>query len=79
MKIPEGLRHVMTADPEILGGEPCFNGTRVPLDTVIDNLAAGETVERILDSFPSLTRMHIDAVLHWQWNLAREAAGLSPI
>ena len=31
----------MNIDPEILGGEPCFNGTRVPLETVIDNIDAG--------------------------------------
>ena len=39
--IPKGLEHVMNIDPEILGGEPCFNGTRVPLETVIDNIDAG--------------------------------------
>ncbi|HEY3779634.1 MAG TPA: DUF433 domain-containing protein [Fimbriimonadaceae bacterium] len=40
-QIPSGLEHVMNIDPNILGGEPCFNGTRVPLETIVDNLAAG--------------------------------------
>ncbi len=53
----------MNIDPEILGGEPCFNGTRVPLETVVDNLAAGITIERILRNYPSITQQHIDAVL----------------
>ena len=36
--IPLGLEHIMNNDPEILVGEPYFNGTRVPLETVVDNL-----------------------------------------
>lgn len=66
----------MNIDPEILGGEPCFNGTRVPLETVIDNLAAGITIERILRNYPSLTQEHIDAVLQWELDLAYRAAGV---
>ena len=67
---------MMNIDPEILGGEPCFNGTRVPLETVIDNLAAGITIERILRNYPSLTQEHIDAVLQWELDLAYRAAGV---
>lgn len=74
--IPVGLEHVMNINPEILGGEPCFNGTRVPLETVLDNLASGASVEYILRNYPSLTLEHIIAVLKWEANLAREAAGL---
>ena len=61
--IPPGLEHVMSVDPEILGGEPCFIGTRVPLETVVDNLAAGDSVQEILENYPSLTQDHIHAVL----------------
>jgi uncharacterized protein (DUF433 family) len=63
----------MNIDPEILGGEPCFNGTRVPLETVVDNLAGGHSVEEILEDYPSLTREHIDAVLRWQRKLVDDA------
>jgi uncharacterized protein (DUF433 family) len=63
----------MNIDPEILGGEPCFNGTRVPLDTVVDNLAAGHSVEEILASYPSLSEEHIQAVLRWQLALVHQA------
>ncbi len=66
----------MNINPEILGGEPCFNGTRVPLDTVVDNLAGGHTVDEILENYPTLNRQHIDAVLRWEADLARDAAGL---
>ncbi len=74
--IPKGLEHVMNIDPEILGGEPCFNGTRVPLETVIDNIAAGISVEQILQNYPSLTHEHISAVLHWELDLAYATAGV---
>jgi uncharacterized protein (DUF433 family) len=73
--VPSGLEHVMNIDPEILGGEPCFNGTRVPLETVVDNLAAGHSVEEILENYPSLTPEHIHAVLQWQRGLVRQAVG----
>ena len=66
----------MNIDPEILGGEPCFNGTRVPLETVLDNLGAGYSIEEILTDFPSLTEEHIRAVQRWELNLARQAAGV---
>ena len=74
--IPAGLERVMNIDPDILGGEPCFNGTRVPLETVLDNLAGGHSIDRILHNFPSLTREHIQTVLRWEAGLARHAAGL---
>jgi uncharacterized protein (DUF433 family) len=77
--IPPGLEGVMNINPEILGGEPCFNGTRIPLEVVVDNLAAGISIDRILRNYPSLTAEHVDAVLQWELALARQAAGIEPI
>jgi uncharacterized protein (DUF433 family) len=51
-----GHESVIVSDPEILGGTPCFRGTRVPVDTLIDYLEAGETLDEFLDNFPSVTR-----------------------
>ena len=76
MSIPVSLRHLVTTDPEVVGGEPCFTGTRVPLETVVDNLATGRTVQEILKSYPSLRAEHVEAVLHWERELARQAVGL---
>jgi uncharacterized protein (DUF433 family) len=47
---------VIVRDPEILGGTPCFRGTRVPVDSLIDHLKAGDTLDEFLDNFPSVTR-----------------------
>ena len=47
---------VIVSDPEILGGTPCFRGTRVPVDSLIDYLEAGDTLNDFLDNFPSVSR-----------------------
>ncbi|MDX2181182.1 MAG: DUF433 domain-containing protein [Bryobacteraceae bacterium] len=46
---------VVVSDPEILGGTPCFRGTRVPIDSLIDYLEAGDSLDEFLDNFPSVT------------------------
>ncbi len=51
-----GRESVIVSDPEILGGTPRFRGTRVPVDTLIDYLEAGDTLDEFLDNFPSVTR-----------------------
>ena len=43
-------------DPDILGGEPVFRGTRVPFQTLLDYLEHGKTLDQFLDKFPTVTR-----------------------
>ena len=62
----------ISSDPQIMHGAVCFRGTRIPVSVVLDNLAAGETPERILDEYPSLRREHISAALAYAAELARE-------
>ena len=47
---------VVTRDPDILGGTPCFRGTRVPFKNLLDYIETGETVNDFLEDFPSVTR-----------------------
>jgi uncharacterized protein (DUF433 family) len=54
---------VVHSDPEILGGTPVFVGTRVPVRTLLDYLAAGDTLEEFLDHFPTVSREQAVAVL----------------
>ncbi len=56
----------ITADPQILHGTVCFRGTRVPVSVVLDNLAAGESTQGILDEYPSLKAEHIPAAVAMQ-------------
>lgn len=47
---------VVSVDPDIMSGVPVFRGTRVPIATFFDYLAAGESIEEFIDGFPSVTR-----------------------
>lgn len=51
------------SDPEILGGTPCFSGTRVPVDSLFEWLKRGYTLDYFLSQFPSVTREQAEAVL----------------
>jgi len=50
------LDQILWADPERMGGVPCFRGTRVPVQTLIDHIEGNATLEQFLDGFPSVTR-----------------------
>jgi uncharacterized protein (DUF433 family) len=54
---------LITASPDRLGGTPVFAGTRVPVQTLIEYLEAGDPLDVFLDQFPSVTREHAVAVL----------------
>jgi uncharacterized protein (DUF433 family) len=59
------LTDVIHSDPDILGGTPVFVGTRVPAQSLIDYLAAGDTLDQFLDAFPSVSREQAIAALEW--------------
>ena len=50
------VKDVIVRDPEILGGTPVFNGTRVPFDALLDYLEGGQSLDEFLDDFPTVTR-----------------------
>ena len=47
---------IIIRDPEIMSGVPCFKGTRVPFQTLLDYLETGETLDDFLEQFPTVTR-----------------------
>ena len=47
---------VICRDPEVMGGAPVFCGTRVPVQTLLDYLEAGDSIDEFLAGFPSVTR-----------------------
>jgi len=69
----------ITADLEIMHGAVCFKGTRIPVSVVLDNLAAGETPERIREQYPSLNPEHIPAAIAYAADLARERVVPVPV
>jgi len=54
---------VIIQDPEILGGEPVFRGTRVPFQNLLDYLEGGETLDEFLEQFPGVSREQAIAAL----------------
>lgn len=59
----QGSLNVVEIDPEIMSGTPVFSGTRVPLYNLFDYLEAGDTLDKFLASFPSVTREQAIAAL----------------
>ena len=57
------VNQIVHSDPEIMGGEPVFVGTRVPVRTLLDYLEGGDTLEVFLDNFPSVSREQAIAFL----------------
>jgi uncharacterized protein (DUF433 family) len=51
-----GIASVIMKDPEILGGEPVFRGTRVPFKVLTDYLGGGDTLDQFLEEYPSVSR-----------------------
>jgi uncharacterized protein (DUF433 family) len=50
------LDQVVWVDPGRMSGEPCFNGTCVPVQTLIDHVEGNSTLEDFLKGFPTVTR-----------------------
>jgi uncharacterized protein (DUF433 family) len=54
---------VVTTSPEVMGGTPVFPGTRVPVQTLLDYLEAGDSIDDFLAGFPTVTRERVVAFL----------------
>lgn len=63
-------KDVVSVDPEILGGTPVFAGTRVPVESLIAHLTAGDTLEDFLDGFPTVRREQVVAFLEIAYDAA---------
>jgi uncharacterized protein (DUF433 family) len=56
-------RPVISRSPDVMGGAPVFDGTRVPVQTLLDYLEASESIDEFLSGFPSVTREQVIAFL----------------
>ncbi len=54
---------IISVSPEIMGGTPVFAFTRVPVQTLLDYLKAGESIDDFLDGFPTVTKEQVIALL----------------
>jgi uncharacterized protein (DUF433 family) len=55
--------NVVTVNPKVQGGLPCFTGTRVPVSSLFDHLERGYTVEQFIADFPTVAREQVSVVL----------------
>ena len=54
---------IITSTPDVMGGTPVFAGTRVPAQTLLDYLKAGESIDDFLEGFPTVSREKVIAFL----------------
>ncbi len=54
---------IISISPSVMSGTPVFAGTRVPIQTLLDYLKAGESIDDFLDGFPTVTREQVITLL----------------
>ena len=54
---------LISTSPDVMGGTPVFAGTRVPVQTLLDYLEGGETIDDFLEGFPTVRREQVIAFL----------------
>ncbi len=54
---------IVSRSPEVMSGAAVFHGTRVPVQTLLDYLEAGESIDDFLEGFPTVTREQVIAFL----------------
>lgn len=57
------IKQIITSSPEVMGGTPVFAGTRVPVQTLIDYIKGGDSIDDFLDGFPTVTKQQVIAFL----------------
>jgi len=56
MAIQPDIKDIVSVNPRVMSGTPVFRNTRVPVQTLLDHLEAGDSLETFLDDFPTVTR-----------------------
>jgi uncharacterized protein (DUF433 family) len=68
------MNQVIQIDREILGGTPCFAGTRVPIRSLFNHIKLGYSVTGFLEQFPTVTREQVDSLLEQSSDQIEERA-----
>jgi uncharacterized protein (DUF433 family) len=56
---------LIQSDPSVMMGKPVIAGTRIPVELILEKLAAGETIDQLLEAHPRLTRECVLAALNF--------------
>jgi uncharacterized protein (DUF433 family) len=54
---------IIVSDPQIMGGAPCFRGTRVPVEIIFDHLKAGYSLQHISEQWPTVNVADLKAAV----------------
>ena len=57
------MGNLITVDPKIMGGEPCFSGTRVPIKNLFDHIEDGSPLNEFFKGFPRVNKQQAIEVL----------------
>jgi uncharacterized protein (DUF433 family) len=68
------MSEIVSADPGLMHGAPCFRGTRVPVRLLLDDLKSGYTVEQFLAGCPTVSREQVERYLELVQDLVTECA-----
>jgi len=66
------LNERVTIEPNVCNGQACIKGTRIPVHQIVGMLANGDTIEDLLESYPSIERADILACLEYAAHLTEE-------
>ena len=64
----------ISVNPEVMCGTPVFQGTRVPIEALLENLAAGISLNEFLESFPTVSREQALAILNFSNQTLKKSA-----
>ena len=62
---------LIVSNPSIMMGKPVIAGTRIPVELILEKIAAGETIEQLLEEYPRLTKEGVRAALHFAARVLR--------
>lgn len=69
------LNEIVLVDPELMHGTPCFRGTRVPVQILLDDLKGGYTIDDFLAGCPTVSRESVETFLELAQDLVLENVG----
>jgi uncharacterized protein (DUF433 family) len=68
----------ITIDPEVMGGQPCIRGFRIPVSLIIKLIASGKKIEEILEDYPELEEEDITQSLEYAaWTVSEKILPLT--
>ena len=59
----QNIKDLITIDPETMGGQPVFKGTRVPIESLFDHLECGVSLDEFLDEFDTVSKDQAIAIM----------------